>query len=839
VRQGQVRGRKDVNLTESHEYLASVRHVEDAVADACKLTAAALKDVLYPNSGGVVEGEPLRRRRAPLGSIALNLQRQLETLFHLLQTLSAVLTYGRTCIAKRMEKAHGVGQDVEAMRVCNLLLAGAQVPADSEDATKFRATFPRPMSQALSMEEYEAQVEQAFEDIASSTRLARRPEDNAANVPRRGLFSALAGIFSSNGSLHEPDGDAGADEDDPSGVIDDAGGVSGRWALRSLLEFVMRLRYPSLTFTLGPSLWTYAHLRGAPHKVLQVLHAVTGAGTTTKRCKGYRSNMVAWSSLFVLTFLLDSPFVLGADNFVRTCVIRTGIGRHGSYMLGDYTSLIFTLLVKTVWSSSLVQLAMQLQKKLRGCRHCCKNWADESDHAPCLACSSVASGIDYNEGATMIKAAMKAHTLKFPTESVSHFAGWRRLDLDAPLLSPNALHVDAVDAACALAKSSFALFDIEIAYAEKFAASRHNSVHDPDEVERAGTINTDANFAAMDHTHVLGLLAVCSNTTAGLLTMLLMLRLHPVLGPILDSKSVPLLCDVKLYKTLIRLFFNTEIDQTLLRLFWPVGLVILLGVGLHLYKKLIEKICLVFSGILKPLFEDLAKSGGKDNAGNWFNKAKMSKFVTFLGALLLALSHNSADFDSLCADFPLDPFVIALRMLLRVYVPLAFLTMAVVRMSASPRQEDRQRAFTVLHEEILPQMVVHFRTLGSPEYSKVCLEYYTRLNYWKEHRPDLYAMFAENGARVLNEVHAHMHACMRAHMRSRTHPHTHARTHCMAELVFRHVCTRSLQTLWSSNILLLKTCLKTAKLTLNMAGEYRIDPRMGGVSLCHGPNGIL
>ena len=127
------------------------------------------------------------------------------------------------------------------------------------------------------MEEYEAQVEQAFEDIASSTRLARRPEDNAANVPRRGLFSALAGIFSSNGSLHEPDGDAGADEDDPSGVIDDAGGVSGRWALRSLLEFVMRLRYPSLTFTLGPSLWTYAHLRGAPHKVLQVLQSPKSA----------------------------------------------------------------------------------------------------------------------------------------------------------------------------------------------------------------------------------------------------------------------------------------------------------------------------------------------------------------------------------------------------------------------------------------------------------------------------------------------------------------------------------------------------------------------------------
>ena len=126
------------------------------------------------------------------------------------------------------------------------------------------------------------------------------------------------------------------------------------------------------------------------------LNVVSGDGKTAKRYNGCRSKMIEWGAIFVMKFLLDYPFVLGADKFVRTCVIRTGIGRHGSYMLGDYTSLIFTLLVKTVWSSSLVQLAMQLQKKLHGCRHCCKNWADESDHAPCLACSSVASGIDYN-----------------------------------------------------------------------------------------------------------------------------------------------------------------------------------------------------------------------------------------------------------------------------------------------------------------------------------------------------------------------------------------------------------------------------------------------------------
>jgi hypothetical protein len=190
VRQGQVRGRKDVALTESHECLSSVRHVELAVADACKLTAAALKDVLYPNSGGVVEGEPRRRRRPPLGLIALNLQRQLETLLQLLQTLSAVLTYGRTCIAECMEKARGVGQDVEAMRVCNLLLAGAQVPADSEDATKFRATFPRPMSQPISMEEYEAQVEEAF-DLRALIRLRGSPD-----VQKTTLKMSLVAVFS-------------------------------------------------------------------------------------------------------------------------------------------------------------------------------------------------------------------------------------------------------------------------------------------------------------------------------------------------------------------------------------------------------------------------------------------------------------------------------------------------------------------------------------------------------------------------------------------------------------------------------------------------------------------
>jgi hypothetical protein len=250
----------------------------------------------------------------------------------------------------------------------------------------------------------------------------------------------------------------------------------------------------------------------------------------------------------------------------------------------------------------------------------------------------------------------------------------------------------------------------------------------------------------------LGLLAVCSNNISGLLVLMLMLRLHPIIGRLLDTQVVPLLCDVKLYKALLRLLFNPNIDLALLLSFWPAGFVLLLGFGLHPYKKYIERVCICYSGILAPLFEDLAKSGGKGNAGKWFDQAKMGKFITFLSALLCAAHENWEAYEDFCKSFPTDPVVVALRMLIEVHLPLVFLTIATIRLLGSPVVEDRKRAMRILHDELMPQLSVNFKVLGSPEYSKITLEYYTHLTFFKQFRPDLYAAMEINGTRLIDEV---------------------------------------------------------------------------------------
>jgi len=155
---------------------------------------------------------------------------------------------------------------------------------------------------------------------------------------------------------------------------------------------------------------------------------------------------------------------------------------------------------------------------------------------------------------------------------------------------------------------------------------------------------------------------------------------------------------------------------------------------------------------LAPLFEDLAKSGGKGNAGKWFDQAKMGKFITFLSALLCAAHENWEAYEDFCKSFPTDPVVVALRMLIEVHLPLVFLTIATIRLLGSPVVEDRKRAMRILHDELMPQLSVNFKVLGSPEYSKITLEYYTHLTFFKQFRPDLYAAMEINGTRLIDEV---------------------------------------------------------------------------------------
>ena len=148
----------------------------------------------------------------------------------------------------------------------------------------------------------------------------------------------------------------------------------------------------------------------------------------------------------------------------------------------------------------------------------------------------------------------------------------------------------------------------------------------------------------------------------GLLVLLLMLRLHPVLGALLQRQVVPLVCDVKLYKALVRLPFMDGIDNAALRAFWPRGLVVMLGYGLHPYKKLAERVCAVYSGMLQPLFEGSthARAG---NAGNWFKKMKLGKTLSFFWAILCAAGQSRQELDTLFQQYPHDCRVNALQML--------------------------------------------------------------------------------------------------------------------------------------------------------------------------------
>lgn len=114
-------------------------------------------------------------------------------------------------------------------------------------------------------------------------------------------------------------------------------------------------------------------------------------------------------------------------------------------------------------------------------------------------------------------------------------------------------------------------------------------------------------------------------------------------------------------------------------------------------------------------------------------------------------SHPMPDED-FCKSFPGDPVVVALRMLIEVHLPLVFLTIATIRLLGSPVVEDRKRAMRILHDELMPQLSVNFKVLGSPEYSKITLEYYTHLTFFKQFRPDLYAAMEINGTRLIDEV---------------------------------------------------------------------------------------
>ena len=156
-------------------------------------------------------------------------------------------------------------------------------------------------------------------------------------------------------------------------------------------------------------------------------------------------------------------FGLGADNFVRTCVVRNGIGRHGSYMIGDYTSLIVTFLIATVFPVLLAALAQNLERPVAGCRRC-KRDAGTPGAECCLQCGAIGMNIDYRAGGERAK---KFMTRRVKPAAIQH--GVRPLNIDSDVLAntPANLTHTAAMAAKSIAKSTFALLEIESAYIDR------------------------------------------------------------------------------------------------------------------------------------------------------------------------------------------------------------------------------------------------------------------------------------------------------------------------------------------------------------------------------------
>ena len=224
--------------------------------------------------------------------------------------------------------------------------------------------------------------------------------------------------------------------------------------------------------------------------------------------------------------------------------------------------------------------------------------------------------------------------------------------------------------------------------------------------------------------------------------------------------------DSKIFKILYRTWFNPKVDKSLLSLFMPPGLVLLLGVGLHVYKKHLDWINKIYAGVLAPLFEHMARSGGGD--GNWFKKFKLAKLITFTSCLLIAYKQRCRDdrLQMMHFRFPDNKAVATLVMLFEFHLPLSCAYQGAIRLASSRKdgadgQADRDQAFAMLVDDLLPSMVVACRLLGSHEYAKLLMTYLVLINHWQHTRPDLIQILLANLGACLNEepielIHAHV-----------------------------------------------------------------------------------
>ena len=157
----------------------------------------------------------------------------------------------------------------------------------------------------------------------------------------------------------------------------------------------------------------------------------------------------------------------------------------------------------------------------------------------CVVCGGVGKEMDFGQGVALMAQRLERR-LHPPGRGKG---GTRALNVASQILPQGLsnLTISAAEAARLLAVGSQKLLGVESIVAKHQNVRRVNATHDPRAVNDPDVSADEvggAAFGSMNFTHVLGLLAVCSGSTPGLLCLLLMLRLHPVIGRHMDSTEL-------------------------------------------------------------------------------------------------------------------------------------------------------------------------------------------------------------------------------------------------------------------------------------------------------------
>ena len=258
------------------------------------------------------------------------------------------------------------------------------------------------------------------------------------------------------------------------------------WA-RHCLEMIMRCRYPQMRGILGRPLRGFGRLLSVPHHFLDTLYIQCGAGSSKRQGAAYVKRQVSDFYMWVMGKIIEAytqgiPLLISIDNYVRTMKTNRTVSEHGSFQIGDYCTVIITLLFSSYVAVGAVKysilfgkLALQLNRKYTGCVRCSKD-AVFQNVLSCLNCDSKGPPVPCAGGAKLVFDRLNA-SKRLKTEAgvtfLNPYAQQERIH--------NGWSCPAEIWATGLNTGTKFLTDL---FYENFEASQVNSTHDPNLVCR-------------------------------------------------------------------------------------------------------------------------------------------------------------------------------------------------------------------------------------------------------------------------------------------------------------------------------------------------------------------